>query len=430
MTRGFLRAGHLPTLIASFLYFDVSFMIWVILGPLGPFIGEELHLTGSQKGLLIATPLLAGSIFRPLLGTLADAIGGRSAGMLGLSLSLIPLLAGWQAGTSLAVLYAAAVLLGIAGASFAVALPLASRWYPAEYQGLAMGIAGAGNSGTLIATLFAPRIAQMYGWHAAMGLAAIPVACVLILFAILARESPAARTRVGWSAYRTVVAQADTSSFCFLYGITFGGFVGLASFLTVFFYDQYGLSKVQAGDFTTAVVLFGSFLRPVGGWLADRFGGYRLLLGVLVAAALGIIGVATLPAPAVALALLAIVMAMFGMGNGAIFQMVPQRFPQAVGIITGLVGAAGGLGGFFLPSVLGLLKDRTGSYATGLAGFAAVVLVGCLALALLGRRWTRSWPESLVNNAGVFACGAGFSLRAASVPFFRPGRGGPPQIES
>ena len=162
----FAKSGHLPTLISAFLYFDISFMVWVLFGPMTPFIAEQLHISATQKGLLTAVPLLGGSFFRPLLGLLADRLGGRRVGLIGLSLTLIPLIIGWRFASDLWQLYAVGFLLGIAGASFAVALPLAGRWYPPEHQGLAMGIAGAGNSGTLIATLFGPRIAQHYGWHA------------------------------------------------------------------------------------------------------------------------------------------------------------------------------------------------------------------------------------------------------------------------
>ena len=162
----FLKSGHTPTLVSAFLYFDISFMVWVLFGPMTPFIAEQMSLSATQKGLLTAVPLLGGSFFRPILGLLADRIGGRRAGIIGLSLTLVPLILGWHFATHLWQLYIVGFLLGIAGASFAVALPLAGRWYPPEHQGLAMGIAGAGNSGTLIATMFGPRLAQHYGWHA------------------------------------------------------------------------------------------------------------------------------------------------------------------------------------------------------------------------------------------------------------------------
>ena len=373
--KGFLKAGHLPTLIAAFLYFDVSFMVWVLLGPLGPYLSESLHLSASQKGFLIATPLLAGSFFRPILGAMGDAIGGRRTGLIGMACTAVALVIGWQT-VSLSGLITAGVLLGIAGASFAVALPLASRWYPAEYQGLAMGIAGAGNSGTLVATLFAPRLAAMYGWHTAIGLALLPLAVVAAIFFVLAKDSPNTRARTTLSDYAAILKQSDTLWFCLLYSITFGGFVGMASFLTIFFYDQYGLSKVQAGDFTTIVVLCGSFLRPVGGWLSDRVGGYRVLLTVLLIAGGAILFLATLPTIGMALGVLGLAMAMFGIGNGAIFQLVPQRFQSSVGVVTGIVGAAGGIGGFFLPSMFGVLKDVTKSYAPGMTVMGALILSG------------------------------------------------------
>src|SRR3569833_673843 len=183
MTRiSFAKSGHVPTLISAFLIFDISFLVWVLFGPMTPFIAEQLHLSATQKGLLTAVPLLGGSFFRPILGLLADRLGGRRVGLIGLSLTLILLIAAWHYASYLWQLYAIGFLLGIAGASFAVALPLAGRWYPAEHQGLAMGIAGAGNSGTLIATLFGPRIAQHYGWHAVFGIALLPICAVLTIF--------------------------------------------------------------------------------------------------------------------------------------------------------------------------------------------------------------------------------------------------------
>ena len=338
-----MNSGHFPTLIAALLYFDVSFMAWVLLGPMAPFLSEEFHLTAMQKGLLTAIPLLGGAIFRPVLGILGDRFGGRQIGLVGLSLTLLPLAWGWRVVHSVTGLYAVGLVLGIAGASFAVALPLAGRWYPPELQGLVMGIAGAGNSGTLIATLFAPRLAQKFGWANTFALAMAPVIAVLVIFALLAKDSPRQGTAPKWKEYAAVLREGDTAWFCLFYSFTFGGFVGFASFLTVFFHDQYFVSKVRAGDFTTLVVLAGSFLRPVGGWLSDKIGGYRLLLVLLA-------GVAQLPPLPVVIVLLFVTMAMLGMGNGAVFQLVPQRFAGRVGVVTGLVAQAGEWAGFFCHS--------------------------------------------------------------------------------
>ena len=399
--RGFRKAGHTPTLLSAFLYFDVSFMVWVILGPLGPFIGEALKLTSSQKGMLTAVPLLGGSFFRLMLGFMTERIGGRKTGLIGLGLSLIPLVLGWQAANSFGQFLALGLLLGIAGASFAAALPLASGWYPPEYQGLAMGIAGAGNSGTLLSTLFAPRLAMRFGWHSVFGFAMIPVSIVWLLFALLAKDAPGKMKRKTWKDYAAVLRIADAGWFCFIYSLTFGGFVGLASFLTIFFRDQYHLSKVQSGDLTTLVVLFGSFLRPVGGTLSDRIGGYRMLVVMLAGVALCLTGVGTLPGVYSAVGLLVMAMAMLGMGNGAVFQLVPQRFPDRVGLLTGLVGAAGGLGGFLLPNVLGQLKDRTGSFGAGFYACAGALALGFGALLYLGQVWRRQWSTESATRAGL-----------------------------
>jgi NNP family nitrate/nitrite transporter-like MFS transporter len=403
MSAGFMRAGHLPTLVAALLYFDVSFMIWVLLGPLAPFLREDLGLTATEQGLLTAIPLLGGALFRPLLGFLGDRLGGRRTGLLGLVLTLVPLLVGWQLADRVAHFYAVGLLLGVAGASFAVALPLASRWYPPQYQGLAMGIAGAGNSGTLLATLFAPRLAERFGWEATFGIAMIPTAAVLVLFALLAKDNPRRVAPATLRDYAAVAGQTDTLSLSFLYALTFGGFVGLASFLTTFFHEQYELSRVAAGDFTTLVVVAGSLLRPLGGWLSDRLGGYRVLVVLLggFAASLGI--VATLPPIAAAVPLLFLGMGMLGMGNGAVFQLVPRRFPERMEIVTGVVGAAGGLGGFFLPSMLGVVRDLTGTYAAGLVVCATAFLGGTLVLLELGARWSLTWDADLVRQSGVYS---------------------------
>ena len=397
----FRKAGHTPTLLAAFLYFDVSFMVWVILGPLGPYIGETLHLSATQKGFLTAVPLLGGSLFRPALGWMTERFGGRSTGLFGLGTTLCVLLAARTFGSSYVNLLSLGILLGIAGASFAAALPLASAWYPPQYQGLAMGIAGAGNSGTLLATLLAPRLAQAFGWRNVFSMAMLPVALVWIAFFFLAKDAPGKRVVKRWSDYAAVLRVSDTGWFCLMYSITFGGFVGLASFLTILFHDQYHFSKVQAGDTTTVIVLFGSFLRPVGGMLADKLGGYRMLRILLAVIGCCLLAIATLPAAGVALVLFVFTMAMLGMGNGAVFQLVPQRFPKSVGIMTGIVGAAGGFGGFLLPSLLGSTKDATGSFAVGLAICAAIALSGAAALLFVGRIWRQTWSQESALRAGL-----------------------------
>lgn len=392
------KSGHAPSLIASFLYFDVSFMIWVILGALGAFITKDFGLSPAEKGLIVALPILGGSIFRIILGVLTDRIGPRKTAIGGMIFTMVPLLWGWLFGNSLGELFSIAILLGVAGGSFAAAIPLASRWYPPHLQGLAMGIAGAGNSGTLLATLFGPRLATELGWHNVLGLALIPLALVFIAYIMMAKDAPSQPEPMPIKDYFRIFKSSDTWYFCVLYSVTFGGFVGLSSFLSIFFVDQYQLSKVSAGDFVTLVVAAGSFLRPVGGYLADRMGGTNVLSVLFIIITATMFGVSYLPSFYLVMILLFVGMACLGMGNGAVFQVIPQRFQKEMGMITGIVGAAGGIGGFFVPNLLGSLKQLTGTYATGFIWYSVIGIVG-LAVLLIAKQ---SWKKAVsVNNKTV-----------------------------
>ena len=399
--RSFLKSGHTPTLFSAFLYFDLSFMVWVLLGPLGVAISKSLHLDAAQKGLMVATPLLAGACLRLVFGVLVDHIGPRRAGIIGQLVVLAGLGLAWFIGVhSYSQVLLLAVVLGVAGASFAVALPLASRWYPPEQQGLALGIAGAGNSGTALAALFAPSLAKAYGWTNVIGLAALPLAAAFVVYLFLAKDSPERPPARKFTEYLGVLKQADCWWLMLLYGVTFGGFSGLASSLTIYFNGEYHLDPIVAGFFTAACVFAGSAVRPVGGALADRFGGINTLTLVYGLAA-GCLAIASfhLAGPWIALAVLLAGMCALGAGNGAVFQLAPQRFRKEIGVITGVVGAMGGFGGFYLASTLGLAKQLTGSYQPGFLGFAALALLAQLALIGLKGRWRAAWPA--LGSAGA-----------------------------
>jgi NNP family nitrate/nitrite transporter-like MFS transporter len=394
LSRDFLKAGHAPTLFAAFLYFDLSFMVWVILGPLGVAIAKDFHLDPAQKGLMVAIPVLAGAVLRLVNGVLVDRIGPKKTGMISQMIVITGLVLAWAVGIhDYHQVLALGVILGVAGASFAVALPLASRWYPQEHQGLALGIAGAGNSGTALAALFAPALAKAFGWQAVIGLAAVPLAVAFVVYMLLAKDAPEQPAPKKLAEYLDVLKIPDAWWLMLLYGVTFGGFVGLASSLTMYFNSEYGLDPVIAGFFTAACVFAGSFIRPVGGALADRFGGVRTLSFVYVLAAAGLATASfQMPSAWIALAALMFSMLALGAGNGAVFQLAPQRFRKEIGVMTGLIGMTGGLGGFYLASTLGLAKKMTGSYQSGFLGFAALALFALLALHGLKARWRAVWP--------------------------------------
>lgn len=345
--KSFLQSGHTPTLFAAFLYFDLAFMVWVILGPLGVQIAQDLHLTHAQRGLMVATPVLAGAILRLFMGLMVDHLKPKLTGAIGQVIVMAALFYAWQVGIhSYEQTLVFGVFLGVAGASFAVALPLASRWYPAEHQGKALGIAGAGNSGTALAALLAPSLAAAYGWGNVFGILLVPLAIVFVIYLVMAKDAPECPPPKRLGEYLAVLKDKDAWWFMFFYAVTFGGFVGLASSLTIYFNTQYGLDAKTAGFFTAACVFAGSLVRPIGGGVADRIGGIRSLtvMYALAAVFLGIVSIG-LPQAWMALSIFVLAMLALGMGNGAVFQLVPQRFRKEIGVMTGLVGMAGGVGG-------------------------------------------------------------------------------------
>ncbi len=393
MQKSFWQAGHKPTLFSAFLYFDLSFMVWVMLGPLAVQMATDLHLSPSEKGLMVATPVLAGALLRIVMGVLVDQIKPKKAGLIGQIVVILSLLLAWLHGIQT---FQHALMLGIglgfAGAAFAVALPLASRWYPPEHQGTALGIAGAGNSGTVFAALFAPGLAVAYGWNNVFGIALIPLGIALAVYMIYAKDSPDAPPAKSLSQYVAILKDNDAWWFMFFYSVTFGGFVGLASSLTIYFNDLYNLGPVVAGYCTAACVFAGSLVRPIGGLIADRVGGIRTLLVMYaIAAVLLLIMSFGQPTYQWALAIVVPVMAVLGMGNGAVFQLVPQRFRKEIGVMTGLVGMAGGVGGFYLAASLGYFKQVTGSYQTGLMIFAGLAVLAMIGLAGVKTRWRTTW---------------------------------------
>ncbi len=386
------NTGHWPTLLSAFLYFDVSFMVWTLLGALGALIAPALGLSAQQKFLMVATPTLAGAFLRIALGLLVDRIGTKRTGLLAQLVVMAGLALAWQLGIStLGQALLLGVVLGVAGASFAVALPQAGRWYPPQLQGVVLGLAGAGNVGVVIDHLTAPRIAAHWGWQAVFGAALIPLAVVFCLYAIFSKEPPGAVKRKSFSDYFKLLRERDAHWFCFFYTISFGGFVGLATAFAIFFKDQFHLSPVQAGEMAAFCTLVGAVGRPFGGALADRLGGIRAL-GVFYSIAAAALVLAALSANLwICGGGFFIASGAFGMCNGSVFQLLPQRFNREINIMTGLVGCGGGIGGFLLGMLFGLSKEYTGGYAPGILLFAGLCLSALAGLGRVKVRWRGTW---------------------------------------
>lgn len=386
------KSGHWPTLLTAFLYFDVSFMVWTVMGPLGAQIGKDLSLSPEAKGLMVAFPILAGAILRIVLGLASDRFGAKRTGLVAQGIVAAGLATAWLVGLpGLLAALALGVVLGFAGASFAVALPQAGHWYPPHMQGLVMGLAGAGNVGVVLDSLLAPRLAESFGWRHVFGFALIPVLLVMVAYALFAKDAPGKVAAKRLSDYLVVLKERDAHWFCYYYTVSFGGFVGLASSFVLYFTSQYGVSPVRAGDLAALCTLVGALARPIGGGLADRIGGTRALTYFYSAAAVCLVGAClfqNLPANVVVLLLAS---GCFGMANGSVFQLLPQRFPKEMGLMTGLVGCFGGIGGFVLAAGLGLSMGATGSYAPGLVAFAALTMTALAGLCAVKHRWRSTW---------------------------------------
>lgn len=408
--------GHTPTLFMAFLYFDMSFMVWTMLGPLSTEISEALALSGhimtaGEKATLLSLPILAGAFLRILLGFGVDKLGAKLTALLSQSVVIAALLTAYFLGDSITynVLLIVALGLGFAGASFAVALPQAGQWYPPKSQGIVLGIAGAGNIGVVIDFLFAPKIAELWGWSSVFGVGAAMAIVVFIAYAFIAKNAPESVYKARpkkLSDYGKLLKDKDTWWFNLFYAVSFGGFVGFAGYMKVYLMNTYQADmsvfgtevfneanvKVIAGYFGALTIFAGAVLRPLGGAIADKMGGIKsLYIFFGIVAALAMVN-ALVPLPFwLAIVVLFLIMANLGMANGAVFQLVPQRFGKDIGIMTGIIGAAGGLGGTALIKTLGWSKGAFDGYTTGFMIFAAVVLVALAGISLVKTRWRTTW---------------------------------------
>jgi NNP family nitrate/nitrite transporter-like MFS transporter len=390
----FLQSGHGPTLFAAFLYFSFSCCIWVLNGAMAPFIGETFDLSPAQKGLMLSVPIIAGALMRFPLGILSQYIGRKKATLVEMALIAVAMLFGFFFVKSFNDLLAMGVLLGIAGASFGVALSLGSGWFPPQHKGLAMGLVGAGNVGTAVSVLVAPPLAQWLGWQAVYGVAAVAILIPMVVMVFLAKEPPDVDSHASFREHIACLFEKDGWVFSLIYGVTFGGFIGLTTFLPSYYYDQFGVSKVQAGQLTMLAAFMGAAVRIVGGWLSDRWGGVNTLTVVLLAVAVGLVLVG-LSSGSLALTtlLLIVCFAALGAGNGALFQLVPLRWPTSTAVAGSMIGEIGALGGGLVPNAMGLSKQYLGSYLWGFVFFGALSLAMLGVMRVMQIRWTRTWAE-------------------------------------
>jgi NNP family nitrate/nitrite transporter-like MFS transporter len=363
--------------------FVACFYAWSLLGPLGPDLQDHLGLSDFQLSVMVAVPVILGSLLRVPFGLLTDRLGGRRVFIGLLAYTPLPLvvLALWH--DSYGGVLALGFLLGVAGASFAVGVPFVSRWFPPERQGFALGVYGAGMGGTVLAGLTAPRIADAWGLGAAFWVAAALVVVVLAVFAVTARDAPAPGGVSSSIGDMLAPFRRDRRAWALtlFYFLAFGGFVAMFLYLPKLLTGVYDLSKADAGARAAGFALLAVIARPTGGWLSDRIGARRVLVVSFVGTALLALGLAAgyRHMPVLTACCLAMAVAL-GLGTGAVFKLVAEWFPKRVGAVTGVVGAAGGLGGFFPPIVMGIVKAETGSYVIG---FIALAVVATLCLAVL-----------------------------------------------
>lgn len=390
----FLKSGHAPTLFAAFLYFSFSCAIWVLNGAMAPFIKEAYQLTPAQMGLMLSVPIVAGALMRFPLGLLAQYIGRKSATLVEMGMICVAMLFGLVFVDSFNDLLAMGVLLGIAGASFGVALSLGSGSFPPQHKGLAMGLVGAGNVGTAVSVLVAPPLAMWLGWQAVYGVAAVAILVPAAVMVLFAREPDDVDPHAGLREHVACLFERDGWVFSLIYAVTFGGFIGLTSFLPSYYFEQFGVTKVQAGQLTMLAAFMGATLRVVGGWISDRWGGLNTLTVVLLVVSGSLVAVGFAGGSLVLTTLLLMLcFAALGAGNGALFQLVPLRWPTTTAVAGSMIGEIGALGGGLVPSTMGLSRQSLGSYGFGFFLFAGLALAVLVVMRIMQIRWTRTWAE-------------------------------------
>ncbi len=386
----FLKSGHPWTLFCAFLYFDFCFAIWVLNGAMAPFISQDFNLTPAQKGFMLSVPIITGALMRFPLGLLAQYISRRYAAMLEMGVVIVGLAWGYFEVDSYNKLLIMGIPLGLAGASFGVALSLGGGWFPPQYKGLAIGITGAGNSGAVLAMLFAPPLAIKYGWQNVYGFAIILMLIPFFLMWFVAKEPPD-REKKSLGGYLKVLIEKDAWIFNISYILTFGGYIGFTNLLPTLLHDEYGISKATMGQWAAPIILMASVTRILGGFIADKFGGLNVMTAICVIMLVLSLIASTMPPLPVMVVIMFLFFCAMGAGNGATFQLVPLRWMTTSAIAMSLVGEVGALGGGLVTNSAGFSTQYWGSVNGAFFLWAAIACAIFLMYAAVRKRWTTTW---------------------------------------
>ena len=398
--------GNTRELSLATISFTICFYAWALLGPLGPDLQEQLDLSDGQVALTISIPVVLGSLMRIPLGVLTDRRGGRRVFTLLMAYTPLPLIGLALFNDSWGAVLVCAFLLGFAGASFAVGVPFVNKWYPQSRQGFALGVYGVGMGGTVLAALTAPAIVDATSIDAPFWISALLVAITAVVFWSLARDAPGAIQGKTGSILASLSAFRGKGSgrawaLTLFYFMAFGGFVAMFLYLPKLLVDVHDLSKTDAGARAAGFALLAVVARPIGGWLSDRIGARSVLSASFLGTVVLAVALAVSYENMAPLTICCLTMAVFlGLGTGAVFKLVPEWYPQQVGAVTGVVGAAGGLGGFFPPLVMALVKEETGGYALG---FLLMAVVAAAALFVIRAEGGAEQSRSTVGAAPVEA---------------------------
>ena len=371
-------AGRGMALALATVGFAVNFWAWSLLSPLAPRYQERYGLSPLAVSVMVAVPVIVGSLGRIPLGALTDRYGGRIV-FAALSFAVIVPVLFLAFATAYPALLLGGFFLGLGGASFAVGVPFVNAWFPPERRGFALGVYGMGNIGTAISGFVSPRVANSMGRPWAFLIVAVLLAVVGLAFLVLGRDAPdrPQATEPFMTRFRAAARLRIARDLAVVYAITFGGFVAFGVYLPTFLKTVYGLETTDAASRAAGFVVLATLARPIGGWLADRITGVPVIMWALGVVAAGAVVAAFQPHIVVATVAFLTMAAALGLGNGAVFALVGTRVPAPqVGSVTGLVGAAGGLGGFLPPIVMGLVYQATGDYAIGLMLLSDVALAG------------------------------------------------------